>query len=192
MSFNESFNKEGKIKTFLTLTMLGYAIVISSLTSNVLPFIAMFFSTCGDFSIMHYRGCARYTLDTRVANGLEIGMMCFAISHIAYMTKNTTLHFRTLLAISSIVFVLLVLSVFCIKLQNLSAGLYAVVLLLNVFNSFNYSVLAAIGGCLFLSSDLILGICDMKKLNDSKWQAAIWVTYVSAQILLLTSTLIGR
>ena len=190
MSFNEAFNKEGKIKTFLTLSLLGYSIIISCLTSNVLPFIAMFFSTCGDFSIMNYRGCARYTLDTRVANGLEIGMICFAVGHMSYMAKNMTIYFKTLLAIYSIAFVLLVLSVFCFKLQNLSAALYAVILLLNVFNSFNCSILAAIGGCLFLSSDIILGVCDLKKLNAVKWQVAIWVTYVLAQICLLTSTLI--
>lgn len=179
-------NQEGKIKLLFSLALLIFSLGVAMVAKNKYIFLAMLCSSAGDILIMSSRGC----ITGKKENQFENGVIAFAMAHLAYMVAMPTELSDTCLYIAIWCFVLIIFLNFNAKIKQ---GIwicipYAVCLALNAVNSWSFSTFAGIGGILFLVSDAILSVFEKK---SPKWQLAIWVTYVPAQICLLTANLIN-
>lgn len=67
---------------------------------------------------------------------------------------------------------------------------YAIILISSAVNTYFFNTVALIGGILFFISDAFIAIFGIKKIDNLGTNLAVWVTYVPAQILMLTSFLI--
>lgn len=176
-------NREGKIKLFLSFALLGYSFLVSVITKNFLAFLAMFFSTSGDIYIMASRG----VFCEQKKNSFKLGVVAFAFAHIIYIMAMQNEHSIAFVTISmTALFMVICLTV--LKDNNSNFIPYAICIIVNAINAFLFSWIAVAGMVLFLTSDAILSICEKK---SSKWQIAIWATYVPAQVLILTSILLA-
>lgn len=183
MNKNLRLNQEGKVKLGFSFALLIFSLGVTLATKNKYVFLAMLCSSAGDILIMSSRGCFG-----KKENQFENGVIAFAMAHLAYMVAMPTYLSDTCLYIALWCFVLIIFLNFNAKIKQ---GIwicipYAVCLALNAVNSWSYGTLAGIGGTLFLVSDAILSVFEKK---NPKWQIAIWVTYVPAQICLLTAIL---
>ena len=180
-------SNEGIIKMSLSFSLLLYAFIISIIKKDGYIFIPMLCSTIGDLLIMSSRG----VFDNRKQKSFEGGVVAFTLAHLSYLYLMQTATFKDNLFKSAGVWAiaLIIMYVFPnIRKTKLFLGVYAIILITNLINAFAYSELAAIGGILFVASDLSLAIFEEKA---SKWQILIWAAYVPAQICLLTSLLMA-
>ena len=179
-------NTEGAIKFSLTLLMLMYSLVIAIVTKNLLIFLAMFLSTIGDIFIMTSRGCLKVLIGNSKKQ-FQNGVVAFGMSHLMYISTLRTEFSTRLFWIAVPVVVILVCLRFFQNYESQIMVTYAAVLLMSLANCIDYSWIATVGAGLFIASDSILAICEKR---NPKWQIAIWATYVPAQILLITSTIL--
>lgn len=176
-------NREGKIKLFFSSSLLLYSILVSIITKNFAPFLAMFFSSMGDIYIMASRGV--FCEEKR--NSFKPGVVSFAFAHMVYVTGMKHEHSIVFVSIAMVALIMVIyLSV--TKNNNSNFVPYAICLITSAVNAWLFSWIAGIGMILFLASDAILSICENK---SPKWQIAIWATYVPAQAFLLTAILIA-
>ena len=177
-------NREGMVKEFLSLALVIFAIYVAITTKNLFAFFFFSFSNLGDTSIMASRG----TFSGKKKNTFTLGVVFFAMAHVFYILAMKTQYSIILGKVDLILCIfVIILSIYpSARNDKLNFIPYAVCLIINVFNACMFSIIAGIGGFLFLASDGILSICEER---NPKWQIAIWATYVPAQILLLTSIL---
>lgn len=181
-------NKEGLIKLFLSFSLLVYSIIVSVIAKNFIIAAAMLCSSIGDFCIMASRGVFS---GKKRKDSFSAGVIMFAIAHCIYISamenKYTDIFF---------IVAVLVMIVTSSAAQNIDKGAkaetvmmvsYAVCLLINMINAFIFSILSGVGVIFFMISD---GILALKEKKEPKWQIPIWITYVLAQICIITSFLI--
>lgn len=181
-------NTEGKIKLFLSLSLFFYSIVVSLATNNYIICVAMCLSSIGDILLLANRGC----LTEKKKETFLYGIVAFSLSHLLYMcAMNVSFLSKVLICIAFGLIVILSVFVMGKGESKITAfSIYGVILLLNVFNSLNFSLIAGIGMILFTISDLIIAVCKIRKNRTLVSQFLIWITYVLAQIYLLTSFLL--
>lgn len=175
-------NREGKTKLTLSLLLVVYALFISIYDKTMEPIVIMLMSCFGDISIMASRGA----LTGKKENTFETGILCFSMAHFGYvsaMGRNPVCMIITMSAVV-VIYVLINKRPSGDKLAYIP---YTIALVTSAVNAWLFSPLAGIGMILFLISDLVLSIFENK---DPKWQIVIWVTYVSAQICMLTAILL--
>lgn len=182
-------NLEGRLKLFFSLSLLVYATVVAYNVKNFLIATAMLSSTGGDIAIMASRGVFN---DVRYKNSFHMGVIMFAVAHCLYITSMDNDHSPEI----GVVAVISMLGVIMLawlatekggKSELLMMACYAIPLIANAINSWHFNRIAGIGGIFFIVSDAILGLFEKK---NPKWQIAIWVTYVTAQICLISSFII--
>ena len=179
---------EGKIKLSFSIALFIYSAIVVLLGGAKFALPAMICSTLGDIYIMASRGVFTERLNAK--EDFSEGVFSFACAHMAYIiampTEKSEYCFKIALICTVILAILKVN--FKIRSSKIFCVPYAVCLIASVLNAYEYGILAAIGGTLFLLSDGILALFEEK---DPKWQIAIWATYVPAQVCLLTAILIG-
>lgn len=182
---NLKVNQEGKVKLFLSVSVLVYSVYVSIAVNSIFPFIAMFFSSIGDIAIMASRGA----LTGKKENSFDWGVIAFSAAHTVYvyaMREERTVFLA--IAISLFIAVLILTKIKpADKKWNYIP--YTLLLFTSFANTWFFAILAGIGMVLFLSSDLILSICEEK---SPKWQIPIWATYIPAQILILSSFMLVK
>lgn len=177
-------NREGKTKLTLSLLLVGYALFISIYTKTIEPIVIMLISCFGDINIMASRGALT---GKKEENAFENGILCFSLAHFGYvsvMGRNPTCMIITMSAVV-VIYALINKRPSGDKLAYIP---YTIALVTSAVNAWHFSYIAGIGMILFLISDLVLSIFEDK---DPKWQIVIWVTYVPAQILMLTALLLN-
>ena len=182
---------EGKLKLSFTLLLFIYSIVVSCIVGSVGPAICMGLSTIGDIFMMKRRN----VFHNKNKGDFKFAVFSFGVSHLAYVTFMNT-------EAKDIIVTLMLIILFIYILVNYILGLnekcskaliipfYAVVLILSAVNTGFFNTVALIGGILFFISDSFIGIFGIKKIDNLGTNLAVWVTYVPAQILMLTSFLI--
>jgi hypothetical protein len=185
---NITINWEGRTKIFFSFSLLIYSVVVTILTKSIFALPAMLCATCGDILIMSYRD----VFSTKKDEDFVQGIVAFALSHFFYLLAMRG-KYESEIITSGIIILLIIVLLFIIVTKGRSQAIsfpYALILLLNVFNAWHFSLIAGIGATLFLMSDSILSIGEKKNAQGISWQWAIWCTYVPAQALLLTAILI--
>lgn len=176
---------EGKIKLLLAMGLVIYSILVSSIT-GVLALLGMIMSFGGDVFLMKRKDC----FHNKEKNDFKIGIFLFVIAHMFYAVIMDTPINHYIISVMVIICVFyLMLIVFGAK-ENLSMFLYAIVLILSVVNTFFFNHLAFIGGCIFLISDSLILLFKVINKEGLIRDVSIWGTYVTAQVLILTSFLI--
>lgn len=177
---------EGKIKLPLSLALVVYSFVVSGITGMLIS-TAMLLSFGGDFYLMKNGNC----FYNKGNNDFNVGVFMFMLSHLwyAHMMNTAVSHI-----ISPIIFCVAVIFAITIlvglKKKVVVIAFYGIVLILSVVNTFNFNIMAFIGGMLFLISDACIGIFDFIKKKGLVRDLLVWGTYVPAQILMLTSFII--
>ena len=181
-------NTEGKVKLSLSISLVIYSIIVAILNNAILAIMAMSSGSFGDISIMASRGC----LTNRNEDTFNVGVMAFALQHIFYILQMQTEYSETFFIATMIIFLIMLGIMKIAKTQKdvPLCILYAIIIILNAINAFNFSWIAALGMSLFLVSDIILAISKMLDKRSITWQVAIWITYVPAQICMLTAILL--
>ena len=177
-------NREGKIKLILSLLVLAGSVYVAIAKQNILPFIAMFFSSIGDINIMASRGA----LTGKKEKTFDWGVVAFAAAHAVYIYAMGK---RPVFVVISIVLFVAVLILTIIKPENAKWHFipYTLILFTSLINSWLFAIIAGIGMVLFLLSDLTLSIFEEK---GPKWQIPIWVEYIPAQILMQLALLLEK
>lgn len=176
---------EGKIKLVLSFSLLVYASVISIVNRNLYAFLPMMWSSIGDISIMSSRGCI---FGGERTNTFKFAIISFAFAHISYIAVMQTKLSITLFFISTFLLIFIVIT--SIKYnKTVPSSIYAIILIMNFINSIFFDVLAVVGLASFIISDAVLAKYEDE---DVRWQILIWVTYVFAQICILTSLALTR
>lgn len=177
--------KEGKIKLLLSSLLFVYSIIVSIIKIESYAFLPMLWSMMGDICIMSSRGCIYGGEKTHT---FKAGIISFAFAHMTYIAIMQTKISLTFFFISALLFILIVITAMkCNK--AVPSAIYAIILILNFVNSIFFNVIATVGLASFIISDATLAKYEEK---EEKWQILIWVTYVFAQICILTSLLITR
>ncbi len=193
MITRQNITLEGKIKLFLTLSLLVYSVIISIYTKKLI-LMPMLMSTAGDIFLMKRRGCFGKTDNPKIY--FKKGVFCFSLAHILYAINMDT-------KISNVIYVLMLIILLVIIFSNydifdekakatsiyVCAGFYACILIMDVVNTFFFNKIAFIGGILFFISDGLIALFMLLKKKGNFTQLAIWATYVPAQILMLSSFL---
>lgn len=175
-------NKEGKIKLFLTISLLIYSAIVTGITEIYIVMLPMLASTIGDISIMSSRGCCT----GKKEKSFEYGIIAFGAAHLLYIAMMPTKISLKLLLIAVPLYA--IAAWFAInKKRTLASVFYALIIILNFINSILFHPLAMVGMIFFIISDILLAIFEDK---NPKWQIAIWVTYVIAQICIITTFLL--
>ena len=181
-------NIEGKIKIGLSLLLFFYAFVAGIMINNVTIIFAMFFSVVGDILLLVNRGC----FNEVKKETFNYGILAFSMSHLVYMYAMMTGVLSNIF-ICSVICLIDILSILIIS-KNKSRiaifSLYAIIILLNFLNSFNFSVIAAMGMFIFILSDITVATSKVLQKRTMGTQIIIWVTYILAQICVLTSFLL--
>lgn len=173
-------NGEGKVKLILSLSLFVYSIIVTTITNNIGPMFAMLFSMIGDISIMASRG----VLTGKKENTFDVGIVAFAFAHMCYICARDNGDIISMAVALPIFITVFAITLFQPLGKKWNYIPYAIMILINVINAWQFNWVAGIGGILFIVSDSILSIFEEK---DPKYQIAIWITYVPAQILFLTS-----
>ena len=141
-------NGEGKIKINLSLLLLFYAMIVGIMRNNIIIILAMFFSSIGDFILLINRGC----FNEEKKEIFNYGIVMFSISHLIYMfVMNTGNLSNVLIFIAFLLIVILtILTVSNYKSKMVIFSLYGIIILLNFFNSLNFSIFATIGVFCFI------------------------------------------
>ena len=182
-------SNEGLTKLIITSLLSIYAVIVSIKINN--PFVAalpMLISSLGDISLMKNRNVF-YNKDEM---DFRHGVLFFMFAHIFYLNDMQTKFSLTALIIMVSMVIIFVVFAFIVKVKDdiKIVPFYAIVLITSVINTFFFSKVAFIGGLLFFISDSLIGLFILLKKNGMNTQVAIWVTYVPAQILLLTSLML--
>ena len=177
---------EGKVKSFITLTMLLYSGIVAIKCNNIFVFFAMFMCTTGDFSIMQSRGAILPKRKER----FTLGIIAFSLGHCLFILAMPTKISEILNVIAVISFYVLLLLVLYPKTRTSKIQYipYAVCILANAVNAYLYSVEAAVGAGWFIVSDIMVALFEEK---DPRWQVPIWITYTLAPTLLITAILLN-
>lgn len=180
---NLRINKEGKVKLLLSFTLLAYALYVTAYTNNFFTFVAMLLSTIGDIAIMNSRGC----LTGRKEPTFNVGVCAFSFAHMAYVCAMLNNNVTIVIALLSFS-VTFVTTLFQPKGKKWNNVPYTVAIFNNAINAWLFGWVAGTGMVFFITSDLILSVCEEK---SPKWQIPIWATYVPAQAFLLTALLLN-
>ena len=155
------------------------------------PAICMGLSTIGDIFMMKRKN----VFYNKKKNDFKFAVLSFGVAHLAYVIFMDT-------EAKDVIMTLMLIILFVYILVNYILGLneegkktfiipfYAVILILSAVNTGFFNTVALIGGILFFISDSFIGIFGLKKIDNLGTTLAIWVTYVPAQVLMLTSFLI--
>ena len=177
---------EGRIKLAITSTLVVYSIIVSIIKGNYV-FIPMLLSFCGDVSLMKKRDC----FYNKSANDFRTGVLFFMSAHIAYAYMMETDIRSKIIDIMIISFVLLIfLKLLEVNKDILTVLLYSIVLTSSAINMYHFGMVTFFGGMLFVLSDALIGLFMIMKKDDYVSQFLIWVTYVPAQAIILTSFLL--
>lgn len=177
--------REGIIKLSLSLALLVCALIISIVNRNAYAALPMWWSTMGDICIMSSRGCIFNGKKTKT---FKAGIVCFAFAHITYIALMQTRISLICFFISFFLFFIVAITAMKYD-KKVASAFYAIILILNFVNSTFFNTLAAVGLASFIVSDATLAKFEE---DDPKWQILIWITYVFAQISILTSLWLTR
>lgn len=178
-------NREGKVKLFLSLSLLAYASYTAHMANNMSVIFAMLLSTIGDIFIMESRG----VFEEQKRDSFTLGVIAFALAHLFYIIAIET-KYSNYIAAGTIILVLITMYLAVAKKTRDTKACfipYALCILSNAVNSWIFGLIAGLGMTLFIASDVILSLTEER---NPKWQIAIWATYVPAQALLITSILL--
>lgn len=174
---------EGKIKLPISLALVVYSIVTSSIT-GILIVTAMLPSFGGDFFLMKNGNC----FYNKTAWDFRLGVFFFMLSHVCYARLMVTEISQTILSIMGCVIgVYLIAIILGLKHKLVVSAIYVGVLVLSVVNTFYFNTMAFVGGMLFLVSDFAIGIFDIIHKKNLLREIVVWGTYVPAQILMMSS-----
>ena len=181
-------NKEGKIKGSISLLLLLFSVIVGAWLNNITIIFAMLFSAVGDFLLLVNRGC----FNEKKKETFNYGIIAFSMSHLLYMYAMMTELLSNIFIF--IVFVLIVTLIILIK-SNYNKkiaifSIYGIIILLNFFNTFNFSIIATIGMFWFILSDITVAISKIQKKRTIITHIIVWVTYVLAQTSIFTSFLL--
>ena len=182
---------EGKLKLFFTLLLFIYSIVVSCVAGTIGPVICMGLSTTGDIFMMKRRN----VFNNKSKGDFKFAVFSFALAHFSYVAAMNT-HIKDLILLPILVIIMIYMIINYLTEMNLECKktvilpFYAIILILSVINTGYFNTVALVGGILFFISDSLIGIFGLKKIDTVGTNVAVWVTYVPAQILLLTSFLI--
>lgn len=175
--------REGQIKLTFSIVLVVCSIIVSIIDKNFI-FTAMLLSFGGDVFLMKNGNCFYNKSD----KDFGIGVFLFMLSHVNYarfMATDVTETIRSLML--CIVVMYFTSLTFGLKHKIAISAIYVVVLILSVVNTYHYNAIAFAGGLLFLISDFSIGIFDILKRKDLLREFVVWGTYISAQILLMSS-----
>ena len=193
-------------KITLSFLMFLFAIIMSIIfntTDRVLASIAMLFSFIGDITLNHNRNH-----DKQSKQDFLLGGVAFIVAHIfycmAYYKKIKFLGytFSNPGAFHAITLLLLITAFMLLRRISMKKAndtkifafgmVYLWITGLNYMTIFSYSYsarpigyLAALGGILFLASDVIIGMEKFFKLRSKAAREAVWWLYPVGQILLI-------
>lgn len=170
---------EGYVKFLLTALLVEYSAYVGMRALSVTVFLAMFASYFGDIFIMASRGC----ITGRKEKTFNYGIISFAAAHLLYILTMTTSYSLLILLVGILMFSVTLFMVLNND-RKYASVFYAVIIILNFINSIFYHPLAMIGMIFFIISDTILAIFEEK---NPLWQIPIWITYVTAQVCIITS-----
>lgn len=177
---------EGRIKLGVSSTLVVYSIIASIITRNFV-FIPMLSSFGGDVSLMKKRDCFHNKSD----KDFRTEVLFFMAAHISYAMLMRTAESNWRIDVMLIAAMLLwFFALLGVNNPIITIALYAVVLTLSAINMYHFNMVAFIGGMLFVLSDSLIGLFMILKKDDIVSQILIWVTYVPAQILIITSFLL--
>lgn len=179
---------EGIVKLALTFALSIFSLIVAIITRNIFILIGMVLSTGGDIQIM----ASRDALSTgKNKTQFTKGVVFFAIAHLAYvLSMQETKWWSTIIGFEVIFCILVCIIAILTKMKGniLLNACYAICIIFAVINSWQFHWLAGIGYMFFVISDLILIIFEDK---NPKWQIPIWITYVVAQICIISSFLMA-
>lgn len=198
---------KGKVsgKITLSLFMLLYSMLLVLFVpckDRLLCFIAMLFSSLGDFFLNHT------SLKERTKKSFYLGAIFFMIAHILYASAYYTLHriagftidnagFAIGFSTTSLTFLILVELVR--EKGNACSPLmffYTMILGMNlsiifsfsyVSESFERAMLASVGVLLFFISDLFIGLETFLGVKSKTIRELVWWFYPIGQILIITA-----
>lgn len=176
---------EGKIKLTLSLMLVVYSAIVSAIT-GIFVFSPMALSCCGDVALMKKRNCFL----NKEYSDFRYGVLFFMLAHISYALKMETEISNVIVVDMTIIFLLFTLVTMKYDKEIVIIAFYAIVLILSVANTFFFNEMAFAGGILFFISDSLIGLFMLLKNKSYMGQIAIWMTYVPAQVLMLSSFLI--
>jgi len=185
---NLRINREGKIKICLSFLLLFYAITVGIACNNIIIIFAMLFSSVGDVLLLVNRGC----FNEKKKETFNYGIIAFSISHMLYIYAMTTSKLSNILifiALGLIGTLIILVQINC-KSKIIIFSLYGIIILLNFINSFNYSIIALVGMFWFVLSDIAVAVSKIRQKRTITSQFIIWITYIFAQICLLSSFLL--
>lgn len=174
-------NREGKSKLIASLSLVVYAFVVTLISKNVGAIIVMILSFFGDVCIMAKRGA----LTGKKENTFDLGVMFFGFAHLGYIITMGHRPVCIIIATIACIFICILMKVK--PNSKLIYIPYAIVLFTCAINAWFFLYIAGIGMILFLLSDGVLSLFEDKAPG---YQILIWVLYVPAQYLMLTSILI--
>ena len=182
---------EGKLKLSFTLLLFIYSIVVSFVSGTIAPAICMGLSTIGDIFMMKRRN----VFHNKNKGDFKFAVLSFGVSHLMYVEAMNT-KFKDPIMTTMVIMILSYMIVNYLTDINKECKkafiipFYAVILILSAVNTYFFNTVAFIGGILFFISDTFIGIFGLKKVDNLGTNLAVWITYVPAQILMLTSFLI--
>ena len=194
-------------KITLSFLMLVYAIVLFVVIKSkdrAICVLAMIFSFVGDVSLNHNPDHSKQTNKDFIVGGIS-----FIVAHVfycvAYNTKIKVLGYTVFNPGAKFALIILLLITIMVILWNLTKEIYFTNKLFNfgllylwmtginyiTIFSYSYSVkgiqsIAAIGGLMFLASDIIIGLEKFFKLKSKLARELVWWLYPLGQIILIT------
>lgn len=177
---------EGRIKLGITTALLVYSIIVSCVERGYVC-VPMLFSFCGDISLMKKRDC----FNNRSEDDFRRGVLFFMLAHISYaIIMRSPEKIWIIDCMIMVAMLLMLLSLLEIKKDIIAITLYGIVLTLSAINMYHYNMVSFIGIMLFVFSDFLIALFMLLKKDEYITQVLIWVIYVPAQILILTSFLL--
>lgn len=190
-------------KIILSFLMLLFAILMQRIyrtSDRTICVLAMFFSFVGDVALNHKRNHNEQSLKDFVIGGTSFifAHICYCIAYNDKIVKNNYLLINPGFVFS--IFIIIAISYLTItssKSENnpklLAFGIaYLWITGINYITIFSYSYsvksvesFAALGGLLFLSSDVIIGLEKFSGLKSSLARELVWWLYPIGQIILI-------
>lgn len=182
-SSKKRITPEGMVKLPLSLALVVYSIVTSSIT-GILIVTAMLPSFLGDVFLMKNGNC----FFNKAAGDFRAGVFFFMLSHVCYARLMETKVSQTITSIMlCVIGVYLIAIILGLKHKLVVSAIYVGVLILSVVNTFHFNIVAFVGGLLFLISDAFIGLFDVIKKKGFVRDLLVWGTYVPAQILMMSA-----
>ena len=193
------------LRMMLTINLSLLAIIIfldrnlSFYNYRMFVFIGMIFSTLGDFAMAGI---------LKSKNKFILGMSLFAVTHFFYisayismfsLTQNLKIVFITFLCFYLIIYIIFKSFILSGKKSafQLAAMLYGFIIgamasfsmILFIVNGSPF-LLTALGGIIFMSSDMIIALAEIGKHKIKNKGIYVWITYILAQLLIICVPLI--